>query len=151
MNTSAKPGRLRKLIDWQNRLQRVAAIDEQAQIARQCARIARHRDDGAHGARARADLALGILAARLRQPGQPLADESTVGSHGLSRTTTVTLSNQDARKGRARREARAARRKKNNDDGRQGTRETQAPINVRLSRLGFGESDHGPCGWEVAN
>lgn len=48
-------------------------------------------------------------AALLLYDGQPLDDDSTVGSHGLSRTTTVTLSNQDARKGRARREERADR------------------------------------------
>ena len=37
---------------------------------------------------------------------QPLADDTTVGSHGLTRETTVTLSTQDPTRGRARREIR---------------------------------------------
>ena len=47
-----------------------------------------------------------VDAAVLLFDGQPLDDESTVGSHSLSRRTTVTLSNQDASKGRERRRER---------------------------------------------
>ena len=41
--------------------------------------------------------------------GEPLDDDSTVGSHGLSRETIVGISNQDVAKGRERRRERAER------------------------------------------
>ena len=41
--------------------------------------------------------------------GQPLGDETTVGSHMLSRETTVMMSNQDVAKGRAARMERGER------------------------------------------
>eukprot|EP01045_Picozoa_sp_COSAG04_P013240 COSAG04_NODE_929_length_9364_cov_4.141932_1_plen_677_part_10 len=110
-------------IDLQDGTQKVFATSEAGDIADKMTEHAkalgaakkaqlRAARRAAPGAVEVSDLARFLDAAVLLFDGQPLDDDSTVGSHGLSRTTTVTLSSQDARKGRERREERAERERR---------------------------------------
>ena len=63
-------GGMPELVHRCNRNQPIAAIDQQADIARKGRRIARHRDDDGHGALGKlARLRLGALARRVEHQG----------------------------------------------------------------------------------